>query len=256
VIPGETALTGRYVYCLAAGRDAGAGARMTGLDGRPAYAVAIDDISAIVHDCPDHAYDTADDHRARAWVLAHHRVVELAWRRWEAVLPMTFNTIVAAGGDGMPERRLRAWVEAERAGLAARLDDVRGRAEYGLQVLWSADRARRSAEVPAAAAPPAASPGLAYLQRQGRARDARRQAVSAAEELVRSIAARAAALSEQVRIERPGDAPPGLQMVVNVSCLVTTGQEAALAALAAELRDGDGQEVRLVGPLPAYSFAR
>jgi Gas vesicle synthesis protein GvpL/GvpF len=262
---GGAAQTGRYVYCLA-GDPAGERADLgpVGLDGATAHVVPSGGISAVVHECPAEPYRAEDDRLAAGWVMAHHRVVHLAWERWEAVLPMTFNTIVAAAPGEAPEARLRAWLDAERAGLAARLETVRGMAEYGLQVFW--DRARVAAAVPGTQGEPGApeadggaaprSRGLAYLHRQRLQRDARRQAGGAAEGLVRSLAERAGAHAERVRVERPGEAPEGLRMVANLSCLAPRARERDLAAIVSEVAGLEGHRARLVGPLPPYSFAR
>jgi hypothetical protein len=252
---------GRYVYCLAGEPPAAADVLgPIGLDGRVVYALPAGGIAAIVHDCSAEPYHTEDDGLAAGWVLAHHRVVELAWERWEAVLPMTFNTIVAAPPGEAPDRPLRAWLDAERAGLSARLDAVRGRAEYGLQVFWDdAQVARADAARPAAPGEPEAagrSRGIAYLYRQRRERDARRAAGGPGEAFAVSLRERVGDHAERVRLERLGDAPVGLRMVVNLSCLCPPAREPELSAIVAELAELDGQEARLVGPLPPYSFAR
>ena len=111
--------------------------RAVGLDGCPVRVVVEGRIGALVHDCPPHPYDSGGEAAEAEWVLAHHAVLQLAMATYGSVLPMTFNTIVAATDGKSADENLRDWLAAERASLEARVDAMAGKAEFGLQVSYT-----------------------------------------------------------------------------------------------------------------------
>jgi hypothetical protein len=57
-----------------------------------------------------------------------------------------------------------------------------------------------------------------------------------------------------VRVEKNKNDGSNLRMVVNLNCLVALERYPELKALADEVAGYSGHTVRLVGPLPPYSF--
>ena len=103
---------GRYVYCVvSAGEKAGLGA--IGIEGHEVYTAVHNDLCALVHDCMAQPYQSDDAEVATAWVMAHHQVVDTAWKRWGTVLPLTFNTIIRAADGSNAEENLAAWLGTE-----------------------------------------------------------------------------------------------------------------------------------------------
>lgn len=251
----------RYVYGIVPA-DAGETPDLggVGLEGSRVYAVVRHRIGALVHDCPAEPYGSDDGAGAAGWVLAHHRVVQLALARWRSVLPMTFNTIVAPSAEKTADENLLAWLEAEHDRLRERLDLLRGRAEYGLQVaLAPAVILRKVAEeVPEARRleeeARARPSGLAYLYRQELERLLRRETERRVRELFTAVYERVRSCAERVRVEKNKNDDSGLRMAVNLSCLVALERYPELKALADEVAGQEGYSVRLVGPLPPYSF--
>jgi hypothetical protein len=251
----------RYVYGIVAA-DAADEADLgeVGLDGARVYVVVHAGIGAMVHDCPPRPYDSGGDAAAAEWVLAHHRVLMLAMSRWGSVLPMTFNTIVAPSEGRTADENLLDWLETEGGSLRVRVDGLAGKAEFGLQVSYEpAVILRQVAEqVPEIRRleeeAKTKSAGLAYLSRQEMERVLRREVEQRVRELFTTVYERARTCSDRVTVEKVKSDASDVRMAANLSCLVALDRYPDLEALADEIAGHEGQTVRLVGPLPPYSF--
>ena len=257
--PAASLRAGRYVYCVARAR-AGAALDAEGIGGARVYAVAHGDLCALVHDCPAHPYQSDDPEVAAAWVLAHHRVVEAAWKRWGTVLPLTFNTIVAPGEGTAADENLAAWLRTDYVALRGRLDSLAGKAEYGVQVFWDPLAVARKV---AAASPEirrleeesrARPRGLAYMYRQKLDALLKKEVRAAAEREFKDLYDRLSRCADSIHIEKAREGQGPLQMLMNLSCLASGEQLPGLKAELDRIDDTEGYAVRLVGPLPPYSF--
>lgn len=249
---------GRYIYCIApAGDEVNLG--RIGIEGHVIYTVVHDELSALVHDCPGKPYQSEDAEVAAAWVMAHHRVVDTAWKRWGTVLPFTFNTIIAAT-DRSAEENLVAWLEKEYESLKGRLDALAGKAEYGVQVSWDpALVARKVAQT---------NPeirkleeeivskrrGLAYMYRQKLERLLKREMEAKATGDFKSLYVRISRCADNIHIEKTKEAENGRPMLMNLSCLVSTERYPDLQRELDKVGMMEGYFVRVAGPLPPYSF--
>lgn len=256
-VPADVA-PGRYVYCVAAGHPE-ACPEAIGLKGRRIYAVGCRDICALVHDCPAEPYQSEDPEVVAAWVLAHHRVVEAAWRRWGVVLPLAFNTIIRAG-EPDAVRHLRTWLHAEYGSLRARLTALAGKAEYDLQLFWdpaliAKQVAAASAEIGRLESENRARPrGLAYMYRQQLALVLRRELQARAAAHFREVYARVSRCAERVHLGSTRTGEGERPLLMHLSCLVASERYAELEAELDEVAQTCGLAVRLTGPLPPYSF--
>jgi hypothetical protein len=250
---------GLYVYCVARSGEAGVLGAI-GIEGCEVLAVAGKDICAAVHRCPAEPYQSKDAEVGASWVTAHHRVVEASWRHWGTVLPLTFNTII----KGEPGRDARAcllgWLEAEREVLNAKLESLAGKAEYGVQLFWDPHVvATRVAQSDAGFMAleeeiQTKSPGIAYMHRQRLQvlLEEKTEAMAIAE--CATLCGRIARLIGEIRVEKPKRDSGQLQMLVNISCLVSHAQHPGLEAELEGVSGMEGFSARLVGPLPPYSF--
>ncbi|MBI2855337.1 MAG: GvpL/GvpF family gas vesicle protein [Chloroflexi bacterium] len=250
---------GLYVYCVAPGGQDGSLGEI-GIDGHAVYTVAHGDICAVVHACPAQPYSSEDGGVAAAWVLAHHRVVEATWKRWGTALPLNFNTIIRAGNSSSASENLRMWLETERESLKGRLDAFRGKAEYGVQVFGDpAVIARQTAE----ATPEimkleeeiCSKPrGVAYMYRQKLERLLKREMEARASEEFKTLYGRLSRVADNIHVEKVKEAEEGRQMLMNLSCLLPAERFQDFKAELDRVGDKGGSYVRLVGPLPPYSF--
>jgi hypothetical protein len=248
-----------YLYCVADTSERTSLGRL-GLENAEVYTIPARDLCAVVHRCPAVPYQSGDQDVVKGWVLAHQKVVELAWSRWGTVLPSTFDTIFRGRDDAGPEQTVEEWLAAEYANLRASLAGVRDKAEYGVQIFWDAQRfgerlAQSSHDLAALTAAIESKPrGAAYLHRE-RLRMLLRQELEGeagrrSEGFCRAIRGYVADL----RVENGKRDHAGLQMILNLSCLATREQAGSLGQELERIGKGDGMFVRFTGPWPPYSF--
>ncbi len=216
---------GMYVYCIA---DGGQEAKLgpIGIDGREVYSMPYRDVCAVVHDCPAEPYQSTDPHVVEGWVLAHQRVVDKAWEKWSTVLPLGFDTIVKGQGNREPQKSIRHWLASEYKLLKRRIEAMRGKAEYGVQVFWepqvvARDIAARSEEMHKLEEAIRSKPrGTAYLLRQKAESVLRREMETRASECFRDYYERIRQHVCDVRLEKARKVAEEKQRIMNLSCLV------------------------------------
>ena len=254
---------GLYLYCVALSSEARtpeAIGEAIGIEGCEVLSVAWKDLCAAVHRCPAAPYQSKDAEVVASWVTAQHRVVDAAWRHWGTVLPLTFNTIIK-GEPGRDARAcLLAWLGAERQVLKAKLETLAGKAEYGVQVFWNpqvvakqvaqSDAGIRALEEEIKAKPP----GIAYMYRQRLEALLKEKTEATATAECTAIYSNIAQLVGEVHLEKPKTDPGQLQMLVNLSCLVSPAQLPRLETELDRVSGMEGFSTRLIGPLPPYSF--
>ena len=254
--PGCRAL---YVYAIAVGEPARFAT--AGIDGAAVFAVAEGDLVAAVHECAAQAYSSEDAGVVEKWVLSHQAVVEEACGRFEAVLPMAFDTMVAGNDRAEAERRLREWLRSESDALRRKAEQVRNREEHGVQVLWDLEYATREvmdtcqAVVDFQKSLSGKSEAAAYLYQQQMQKLVRREIEKRAETVFREALDLAREHAVKVSVDKVKRTEGNMRMVANLSCLVERGRGEALAAAFNDFCSGDGLTVRISSPLPPYSFA-
>jgi len=248
-----------------------------GIDDSVVYTVVQNDLCALIHDCPAQPYQSGDGEVTSAWVLAHHRVVEAAWERWGTVLPLAFNTIFRPGdktglNEAYPatqgkkaklssaQENLVAWLEREYPSLKRKLEALVGKAEYGVQVFWEPLAVARKIvetvpEFRKLEEEIESSPrGLAYMYRQKLERLLRKEMEARAAEEFKDLYSGLSCCVDHIHVEKTKVGGDGRQMLMNLSCLVSTERYSHLEAALEKISDREGFFLRLVGPLPTYSF--
>lgn len=249
---------GRYVYCVAQG-DEEISLGAIGIEGHEVYTIVHNDLCALIHDCPTQPYQSADAEVATAWVLAHHLVVEAAWKRWGTVLPLTFNTIITAT-ERSAEENLVQWLETEYDSLKGRLETLTGKAEYGVQVSWdpavvARKVAEASTEIKKLEEEIGSKPrGLAYMYRQKLEKLLKKEMEVRAEKEFKDLYGRLSRCMDDIHVEKTKKAERERQMLMNLSCLVSAERYPDLEAELEVISQMEGYFVRLAGPLPPYSF--
>lgn len=251
---------GAYVYCVLAG-DANVG-DIRGVDGRHAVrAVRHGDLTALASDVPLTEFGTEPLKRNLndlQWVertaRAHQRVLDRALAAG-TIVPLRLCTVCN------DDAGVRAMLEREHDPLAAALERLAGRQEWGVKLIADPsalrDAARQRTEH---ATPGAPGSGHAYVARVRHERvtrdEVRRIAREAAQAVHRALGERAVAarvLRKPPR-ELSGDAG---ELVLNGAYLVERECAAEFRALASDLgeRHRDrGLRLEITGPWPPYSF--
>lgn len=251
--------SGLYAYCVGLAGQAG-GLGEIGLDDREVFVVASGGLGAAVHQCPPQPYQPRDPGGVSSWVLAHHRVVDAAWRRWGTVVPLAFNTIIRGGEERDAQANLRAWLKAEEDSLTAKLHRFVGKAEYGVEVFWDPQAlgqllAEASPEIGKLKEEIETKPrGLAYMYRQKLEARLRAELEARAAAEYRDLYSRVCQWTDEVRVEKAKASQGQLRMLMKLSCLAPHEKALGLRRELDGLAARQGFSARLVGPLPPYSF--
>ena len=256
--PGSASGGALYVYCVAK-CDANRILGPIGLDGQPVFTIHSHGLCAVVHDCPDQAYQSPDPRVVEAWVMAHQIVVVEASKAFGTVLPMAFDMIIHDAPDGGAAGALKAWLDEKHDRFVQLLNHLSGKAEYGVQVLWdrrivaeslvAGDEELRKLRAEAQDKPR----GLAHVLQQKLAKAVRSAMEKHADKLAADFYARIRRCVDDVRIEKLKKVEDDRQMLLNLSCLMAPDRE-DLGRELDEIQKTEGVTVRFTGPWPPYGF--
>ncbi|MEI6622614.1 MAG: GvpL/GvpF family gas vesicle protein, partial [Actinomycetes bacterium] len=179
-----------------------------GLDGAAVQVVASGDIGILTHACAPVPYEggVAQIH---AWVLAQHEVIKSAHAQAGTILPIRFNSIVAATDRGAAQI-LVDWLERCHDELAAQLDALRDRVELGVQLF--AGRVPTGATADAdSEATGSVSRGRGYFQAQLAARQERERSRAAEALTAQTVFDDLTRLCEEIVVNPKRPAREGVQ---------------------------------------------
>ncbi|MDP8215004.1 MAG: GvpL/GvpF family gas vesicle protein [Candidatus Euphemobacter frigidus] len=250
-----------YLYCIAGGNEK-INLGPIGIEGGRVYSIPHREVSAIVHDCEARPYESGEAEKVKNWVMIHQQVVDTAWERFGTVLPMSFDTLIV-GGEGIePEENLKKWLQEDYEKLREKFSHVRGKAEYGVQILWDprimVDKiAENSPEIRNLKEEvKSKSPGVAYMYEQKVKNLLRREMENKADEYFKDFYQRIKKEVFDIHIDKTkkGDNEQ-LQMIMNLSCLVSGEKVEKLGDVLEGINREEGLHIRFTGPWPPYSFA-
>jgi len=251
---------GRYVYCVAeSGEKCSLG--NIGLDNNEVYSISHHDLCAVVHNCPAEPYSSDEQETVHRWAISHQKVVEAALNRFGTILPMAFDTIVQDTDEGSAEDNIRKWLAAERDKLKRKLDQVRDKEEYGIQISWepkviAAAISRTAPDIQKLEAEISSkSKGLAYMYKQRLGKLLKQEVEREAERCFKDFYIRIKGCVSEVKVERTKK-QEDKQMLMNLSCLVPKGETRLLADELEKIDNMDGFSVHFTGPWPPYSFVK
>lgn len=252
-------IEGRYIYCIVESSQK-AHLGNIGIDGSPIYTIPYQEISAVVHNCPAKPYESKDNEVVKNWVITHEKVVETALEKLGTVLPFGFDTIIKANEGKDPEEVVKDWLKGDYRNLKEKLDKVRGKAEYGIQVSWDTkvifqllteedeELKKLSEEIKSK------SKGAAYMYKQKLEKILRVRLEREAERYFKEFYGRIKENTEEIRIEKLKKEEAPKQMLVNVSCLADKKNVKALGDELDKINNMGRFSVRFTGPWPPYSF--
>lgn len=254
-----TTVEARYLYCVA---DSGEKVSLgpIGIDGDEVYTIPHQGLCTVVHDCPAEPYQSSDPQIVAGWVMAHHRVVDAAWERWGTVLPLGFDTIIGGAEGSDPQEMVESWLAADYQSLKGKLEAVRGKAEYGVQVFWDTQVIARAItetnpELRQLAETVAAKPrGLAYMHKQKLEGLLRREMETEADRYFKEFYHRIKKHVCDLRVEKTKRSAGQQQMIINLSCLAYRDRSTELGEELERIERMAGFSVRFTGPWPPYSF--
>jgi len=250
---------GRYLYCVADSEDQ-VSLGPIGIDGNKVYTIPYRDICAVVHECPAEPYNSTDREVVNSWVLAHQKVVDEAWARWGTVLPLGFDTIVMDKDGVEAEENVRNWLQNDYDKLKSKMEKVRDKAEYGVQIFWEPQviaqyLADSSPEIRQLEEEMKSQPkGIAYLYKQKLENALKRELESKADQCFRDFYQGIRGYVDSIVVEKTKPGAQNTQMIMNLSCLLPRDKTAELGEELENLNSIDGFSVRFTGPWPPYSF--
>jgi len=250
---------GKYVYCVADARETKSLGKI-GIEGHKVHTIPHKDICAVVHSCPAQPYQSDDQEVVEAWVMTHQKVIEAAWGRWSTILPLSFDTIIRGEAEKSAEQNVKDWLKQEYEDIKRRIEKVRGKAEYGVQVFWepkviAQSLTSTSPEIKRLDEEIKTKPkGLAYMYRQRLENLMKHEMETKADEYFKDFYGRIRKYTDDVRVEKTKKAEPSLQMIMNLSCLVYRDRYTELGEELGKINRRRGFAVRFTGPWPPYSF--
>ena len=251
---------GRYLYCIADSSKAETLGN-AGIEGNEVHSVPYKDLCAIVHNCPARPYESKDQDIIKEWVIAHQKVVDAAWERYGTVIPMGFDTIVQGSATVDPEENMKTWLKDDYDNLKAKMEKVRDRAEYGVQVFWDrkivAEKiSHKSPEIKALNQEIKSKPkGIAYMYRQKLEGLLRKEIEEQADRYFKEFYEKITPHAEDFRVEKTKKTEDeDKQMLLNLSCLLPKEGSKGLGEELEKIDALEGFSVRYTGPWPPYSF--
>jgi len=254
----ETQSDGRYLYCVAEGNDAISLGKI-GIEGNEVYTVPYKDLCAVVHNCPAEPYKSEDEETVKKWVMTHQKAIDVTWERVGTVLPLGFDTIVK-GGDGIdPDENIKKWIEDDYDNLRQRIEKVRDKAEYGVQVCWdpgiiSQEILEENQEIKRLKDEMESKPkGTAYMYRQKLESAIKKEMEKRADECFKDFYGKIRKYVDDIKVEKTKKVEEG-QMLINLSCLLCKDKTSKLGEKLGKINEMEGFSVRFTGPWPPYSF--
>ncbi|MFA5294428.1 MAG: GvpL/GvpF family gas vesicle protein [Methanoregulaceae archaeon] len=252
---------GLYVYGIAENAAAAESFHAIGIDDQPVYAVPCQGLFAIVHTCPLTPYRSDDETVMKRWVLAHHDVLETVFKRCGTVIPFGFDTIIMPDGNRSAREVLLSWISGEYERLLNKIEKIRGKREYGVQMfstvtaivrrVTGANEAIRTMRDEVKNT----SPGRAYLVRQKIEQELKKGIESEVHEITRDCHRKIQAVCADIKVEKiKKTGEKDSRMLLNYSCLVSDEQYLQLGEVLESIQKEEGFSVRFTGPWPVYSF--
>ena len=252
--------TGRYLYCIVEG-DETANLGSIGIDGNEVYAISYKDLLAFVHDSPAEPYRSEDEEIVKGWIVTHQDVVDSMWKKTGTVLPMGFDTIIKGDEITGPEENVKKWLTEDYEKLKAKLEKVRGKAEYGVQIFWNPETMaqkiiKENAEMSKLNEEIKSKPeGTAYMYRQKLADLLKKEMEKKADKYFKVFYGEVKPYAGDLKVEKTKKTDDeSKQMLMNLSCLMSHDESRKLGNKLDEIDTLEGFSVRYTGPWPPYSF--
>ena len=251
--------TGIYLYCIA-GSNEKVNLGKIGIDGSEVYSLPCQEFSAIIHNCESRPYESDDKDTVKNWIITHQKVVDSAWQKFGTVLPFAFDTIIMGEEGIAPEENMKKWLQKDSEKLKEKLNKVKGKAEYGVQVLWDPKVmiekiAQNTPEIKNLKKElKAKPPGTAYMYEQKIKRLLSREMEKKADECFKDFYSRIKKEVSDIHIDKAKKVDDNLQMLMNLSCLLRKENVEKLGEILAGIKKENGFIVRFTGPWPPYSF--
>jgi len=234
--------------------------KIRGIEDNELRVVHFKDLSAIVHSCSPEPYQSQDREVVRRWVERHQQVLDRAREEYPALAPVSFNTIFEEDGSAGGEEKIKGWLEDQYDSLKDQLEELRGREEYGVQIIYrpeplterireESDQVRQLGEKIKGK-----TSGQAYMYRQKLQKIVQEEREELLQDYRRKFLEEIEGVIEKREEEEVKKIEGEEEMLVNLSCLVEEGEVEKLGDRLEEIDKKEGFRVRFTGPWAPYSF--
>ena len=251
---------GRYLYCIADSSEAVSLGNI-GIEENEVYSIPYKDLCAVIHNCPATPYESEDKEIVKEWVIAHQKVVDAAWEKLGTLIPIGFDTIIQGNAAVEPEENMKKWLGDDYDNLKAKIEKVRDRAEYGVQLFWDRKTIAKkvsdeSPEIKALNEEIKSKPkGIAYMYRQKLEALLKKEIEERADRYFKEFYGKITPHVDDVHVEKTKKTEDeDKQMLLNLSCLLPKEGSKGLGEELEKIEALEGFSVRYTGPWPPYSF--
>ena len=250
---------GRYVYCIA-GDSQIIHLGKIGIGENEVYTIPHQDISAVVHDCSSMPYESEDKELVKKWIIAHEKVIEAVQKKSGTVLPFGFDTIIKADDEENAEEKVKDWLKEDYQRLKEKVDKVKGKAEYAVQISWDAkiiakELIEKDEELKKLDEEIKSKPkGAAYMYKQKLEKLLKQKLEGEADRCFKKFYGKIKTCIDEIKVEKLKKEEESRQMLMNLSCLGNKKDVKALGDELEKIRNIKGFFVHFTGPWPPYSF--
>ncbi|MGA1844639.1 MAG: GvpL/GvpF family gas vesicle protein [bacterium] len=254
-------MDGIYIYCLTK-KGNSSKFKANGLDDRTVQSITCKEIMALVHPCEVDSFQVDDANKVIDWAMIHHKVVEDAWQFFGTLIPLRFGSIIRGEDEEDAGKKVKAWIHDIYDHIQERFEDLKDKAEYGIQIFWPTDGlmkrvARNNTQVRVMEKMIAGAGAEAACTFKDKQRSLLQRCI--AKEIVqasRSLLDRVRPYLNDFQIEQITGGDADRRMLLNISCLLSDEQITEVKQALEEIQGEDGYIPQLSGPWPPYSFAR
>ena len=249
----------RYLYCIVEGNE-----KITlgniGIEGSRVYTIPYQDLCAVVHNCPPEPYKSEDKEKVKLWLTTHEKVVEVAWEKFGTVLPLGFDTIIRGEEGGEPDENMKNWLQEDYENLKEKMDKVRDKAEYGVQIFWDPKiigegLIKTNEEIRKIDQDIKSRPrGIAYMHKQKLEGLLKKEMEKKANQCFKDFYKRIRQHVDDIKVEKTKKVDKKKQMLMNLSCLIYKNKSKELGEELEKIDKMEEFSIRFTGPWPPYSF--
>lgn len=243
-----------YLYCLAkSNEDSNLGE--IGIEKNKVYSIAVNGISALVHNSEEKPYQSEDKEKIENWLLSHQFVIDAATKKFGTVIPFTFDTIIKG------ENELKKWMEENTKEFRELLGKLENKAEYLVQIYMDAELFKKQMEkdeeiVKLKEGMNKKQKGLAFMIQQKIDMLIKNKIETESEKYANKFheEIKSFGIVKYNDLKNPPEKYKDKKMILNLSCLIENKKVEGCGYYLEKINRG-GFLVRFSGPWAPFSFA-
>ncbi|MBU4501402.1 MAG: GvpL/GvpF family gas vesicle protein [Nanoarchaeota archaeon] len=207
---------GMYVYCVAHNKGPISFGKI-GIEQNEAYTVSSNELCAVVHRCIAEPYKSDDAEIVKGWVKTHQTVIDEASKRFDTIIPLSFDVIIKGNS-----KEVTLWLENETKTLKEKLERIKGRQEFGIQIFWDKELiakqvAEENEEIKRLREEiKQQSKGKAFFSKQNMEKLLKKEVEKSADKEFKQLYNHIRGFADDIKVEKLKEA----NMLLNLSCLV------------------------------------